>query len=42
MPPEEDWYFGAGLRSEGAVVADGGDQLQQDSRTVDAEEAVKV
>ena len=42
MAPEDDWYFGAELRAEGQAVADMGDQLAQDMRTVEAEEAVKV
>jgi hypothetical protein len=42
MAPEDDWFFGAELRTEGAAVQDRGDQLAQDLRTVDAEEAVKV
>jgi hypothetical protein len=42
MAPEDDWFFGAELRVEGQSVADKGDQLAQDMRTVEAEEAVKV
>jgi hypothetical protein len=42
MPAEDAWFFGAELRNEGAAVADAGDQLAQDMRTIDAEEAVKV
>jgi hypothetical protein len=42
MPPEDDWFFGAALRSEGQAVMDNGDQLGQDMRTVEAEETVKV
>ena len=42
MPEEDDWYYGAELRIEGQRVADKGEQLHQDQRTLEAEEAVKV
>jgi hypothetical protein len=42
MAPEDDWYFGADLRIEGAALNEAGDQLSQDQRTIEAEEAVKV
>jgi hypothetical protein len=35
MSPEDDWYFGAEIRQEGAVLAEQGDQLGQDMRTVE-------
>lgn len=42
MAPEDDWFFGAALRNEGVAVSEAGEQLGQDIRTVEAEEAVKV
>jgi hypothetical protein len=42
MPAEDDWYYGAELRLEGQSVQIKGDQLHQDQKTLEAEEAVKV